>query len=274
MYDLIIGVYACDKVMSYVLQLQAVRETWGKEVLSNVKILYFLGEERTGLWNDEESFIHLPGVEDDYLSASYKQFLGMRYIHQHYRDQYRFVMFCGTDTYPVMERLVEFMKNWDPKHPIYMGGHGDYRSIGEEMPNMYFHSGGPGFILSYAAVEILYPSLETAVEDWIKVCHKNNVQELTVACDVALAYLVHTIGKDSIKVVMVNVGFMNCNFCGFPCHVGEFSFEQILSCHNMSLDDFHVFYSYLQHTVIHRKNLEKVVFQEEEKKKQQVCTIL
>jgi len=272
MYDLIIGVFACDKVLSYLMQLQAVQETWGKEVPLNVKILYFLGEIRTGLWNDEESFIHLPGIQDDYLSASYKQFMGMRYIHQHYQDQYRFVMFCGTDTYPVIERLVELLKSWDPKLPLYMGGHGDYRSIGEEIHNLYFHSGGPGFILSHAAVEMLYPSLETAVETWLRICHRHNLHDLIVACDVAVAYLLHTIGKGAVKIVIVNGGFMNCNIYGYPCHVGQVNMDQILSCHNMSLDDFHVFYNYLQHKVIHRKNLEKVIFQEE--KKQQACAIL
>jgi hypothetical protein len=273
MYDLIIGVYACDKVLSYFLQLQVVRETWGQEVPLNVKILYFLGERRTGLWNDEETFIHLPGVEDDCLSASYKQFLGMRYIHQHYHDQYRFGMFCGTDTYPVIERLIELLKSWNPEHPIYMGGHGCYRSIGDEIPNLYFHSGGPGFILSYAAVEILYPSLGTAVETWLRVCHRHNLPDLFGACDVATAYLVHTIGKGAFKIVIVNIGFMNCNLYGYPCHVGQVNMDQILSCHNMSLNDFHVFYKYLQDKkVIQHKNLEKVVFQEE--KKQQVCTIL
>jgi hypothetical protein len=98
------------------------------------------------------------------------------------------------------------------------------------------------------------------------------------ACDVATAYLVHTIGKGAVKIVIVNVGFMNCNLYGYPCHVGQVNMDKILSCHNMSLNDFHVFYKYLQDKVnkkvIQPKHLEKVVFQEEEEKKQQVCTIL
>jgi hypothetical protein len=49
-------------------------------VCGKVKLLFFMGEEKT---TDEfvgDEFVYLPGVSNDYLSASYKQYLGLKLI--------------------------------------------------------------------------------------------------------------------------------------------------------------------------------------------------
>lgn len=238
--DLIICVYACDKVPKYRNQILKILETWGKTRMENVKILFFLGEEQTDDWG--EDFIHLAGVGDDYMSASYKQFLGMKYIHDHYRS-YRFLLCVGTDSYPVLDRLLEFLEDLNENKSLYIGGHGCHRRINETFPRLYYHSGGPGFLLSHAAMDRLSPFLDTAVDIWIRICERNQLN-LASASDVAVSYFVHQDGN--IKILRHD-GFFHCNHNGIPCHQDRIDKDKILSCHNMSLQDFDEFTQYLLH---------------------------
>ena len=48
---------------------------------------------------------------------------------------------------------------------LYIGGYDGIRKIGNE--KVYFHTGGPGIIITYNALEKLYPLLENLMDDWI-----------------------------------------------------------------------------------------------------------
>ena len=86
--DLVIVVFACDTVEKYKRQIETINSTWGKkcETYQNVKILFFLGEEKTQNFTDTDNckYINLEGVKNDYMSASYKQFLGMKHVYENY----------------------------------------------------------------------------------------------------------------------------------------------------------------------------------------------
>jgi len=237
--ELIICIYACDKVPRYKDQILKILETWGSERSDRVKILFFLGEEQSEDWGDD--FIHLPGVRDDYISASYKQFLGIKYIHDHY-PMYRFLLCIGTDAFPVIDRLLDFLKDLDANKSLYIGGHGCHRRINDIYPRLYYHSGGPGFLLSRAAVDRLYPILDTAVEVWTSICERNHL-DLAYACDVAISYFVHQDG--GIQIVRHD-GFFHCNHHGLPCHAHQIDKNNIFSCHSMSLEDVQDFFQYLK----------------------------
>lgn len=236
MYDLVVCIYACDKIEKYRNQMMNVRGTWGKDVPSNIRILFFVGE---GSLSTDEDVVHLSGVSDDYFSASDKQFLGMKYVHDHY--PYRFIMVCGADTYPVFTRILRLLEDMNHEEVLYIGGHGCVRRIGNDISQLYFHSGGPGFIVSRAAVEKIYDILGSATRTWYKICDLHGIH-LQSACDVAISYFLHKI--DGMKIIKHD-GFFHCNHKGHPCHVGQIDMDRILSCHNMSLDDFDEFTSYL-----------------------------
>ena len=72
------------------------------------KILYFLGEQKI---LDGEKFIHLPGVGDDYLSATYKQWYGLKYIFEKYKS--KFTIFIGTDTYVNIPKCLDLIKKYE-----------------------------------------------------------------------------------------------------------------------------------------------------------------
>jgi len=155
MYNLIICIFACDTIQTYRNEIIKINETWGKKIKDNIKLLFFLGEEKTDLIGD--NYVNLKGVKNDYLSASYKQFLGLKYIYEMYNPN--FVFCCGTDTYINIDKLVNYIINFNfnPNSNLYIGGHGDFRQIGDK--NIYFHSGGAGFLLTNGCLDKLYPIL-------------------------------------------------------------------------------------------------------------------
>lgn len=241
-YDLIISVYACDTISKYKNQILKMNDTYIKLLkdFPNIKLLYFLGEEKTDLIGDE--YINLPNVNNDYLSASYKQFLSLKYIKENYNT--KFVMCIGTDTYINIKKLNLFIQNYNYNDNLYIGGHGCIRKIGEK--NIKFHSGGPGFILSKKCIELIYPKLEKFMEEWINICRNNNVEYLIPACDVGIAYLINLPEINSQFVNILGNKFNHCNYIGYPCHYNQIDYTNIISCHNMSLNDFDNFTQILE----------------------------
>jgi hypothetical protein len=245
--DVVILVYACYTHDKYKKQIETINSTWGKQhnkqFYKNVKILYFLGEEIVdGFSNDSAKpshiqYINLIGVNNDYLSASYKQFLGMKYVYENYNA--KFTICIGTDTYLNIPKLLSYIDNFNYEDCLYIGGHGCERQIGAK--KYYFHSGGPGFIITNSVLKTLYDFLPNLMDHWIDVCHKNNVDDLIPACDVAISYYLQQPGTNTTIIKTNDLSFTNCNYRGWPCHQHEIKMENIISCHLMSEEDFYNF---------------------------------
>ena len=239
-YDLIILIFACYTINKYKEEVININNTWGKksENYSKLKILYFVGEEHNPEFynNNNIEYINLPGVKDDYLSASYKQFLGMKYIFENYNT--KFIFCCGTDTYINIPKLLLYINNFDYEECLYIGGHGCNRQIGEK--NYYFHSGGAGFIITQNTLKKIYHLLEFIMNDWTNICNIYNIKNLINACDVAISYYLQQPEYD-VKIVINDLSFINCNYLGYPCHCNQFNMRDIISCHNMNTIDFYDF---------------------------------
>ena len=268
-YKLVVCVYACATVEKYRDQIRSIRRTWGKlcnatlesanslspiirelvtvpedNVSSNenvngtVKLLFFMGEEKT---TDEfvgDEFVYLPDVQNDYLSASYKQYMGLKHIYENYR--FDFVLCCGTDTYLNIPKIVKHLDTYSPSESSYIGGHGCVRTL--DNVDYHFHSGGPGFILSHECMKQLYPSLSPdLVMDWLRVCSKNNKNDLYGACDVSISYYLQKLNIHPRVIRLDGLQFTHCNYMGIPCHVGEIDITKLMSCHLMSAVDFELY---------------------------------
>lgn len=261
MLDLVFCIFGCDTIPKYKEQILKVQETWGGKAMeySSVKVLFFLGEETTELVGD--CFIHLPGVQNDYLSASYKQFLGLQYVQHHFPC--RFVFVCGTDTYVNVPLLLQFSFNFNHEKPLYIGGHGLTRTVkGKEL---YFHNGGGGVLLSHACQNRLQTIFPVANDIWQSIC-ENEPDYLKPVCDIALAYFIEqeigqsavfytpklahfidkTFGTGAAKLCTPKYLFLTCNYNGkygpnlesTCCPVNSTHWPSILSCHLMSLQNF------------------------------------
>ena len=236
-YKIIINIFACATIEKYKQEIIKINETWGKKAEKNgIKLLFFLGEEKTDLI-DENKYIYLKDVKNDYNSAAYKQNLGLKYIYENYNAD--FVFTCGTDTYINIENLLLYINQFDKNKKLYIGGHGDYRIIGND--NIYFHSGGSGFILTHSVLNDLYSQLFNIQNEWTTICSKNYVEYLIIACDVLIGYYVNKNG--SIEIIK-NKNFYSCNYKGycynntFKCCGDKVILKNIIACHCMTLTDF------------------------------------
>ena len=269
--ELIICVFSCATVQKYRDEILKIEETWGKRAIEKgVKVLYFLGEEpfslRHGLKGvvdgrgvvhvinksvdlthliEEAKYIYLKNVGNDYDSASHKQNLGLKYIYENYDA--KFVFTCGTDTYVNIDKMLDYIKGFDSSKNLYIGGDGDYRQVGDE--NIYYHSGGGGFILSKSVLKSIHPRLQNLQNEWINICHDNHVDYLVTACDVLMGYIVKDI--ENIEIIEKRHSFKGCNHKGYAynntlaCCVDKINISDIISCHYMTLQDFDEFTSIL-----------------------------
>jgi len=224
-----ICVYACPTIDYYKQEILDIEESWGKD--PRIKVLYFFGEEQTEFIGDR--FIYLKGISNDYLSASYKQNLGLKYVYERFDP--KFVYCCGTDTYIFIDRLLEYIKKLNYNDMLYIGGDGDYRYVSNK--HLYYHSGGPGFILSNQLLSKLYPKLENMVEEWAKICP----EYLRVACDVCISYYIQE-WIDEKEIVKENELFYACDYNGMVnyrngntiiCCGEKIDKNKIIACHYM-----------------------------------------
>ncbi|MDC0141998.1 fringe family glycosyltransferase [bacterium] len=242
-FDLIIVVYGCDSIIKYKNQILKIKETYEKTInkFENIKILYFLGNKDVDSL-EGENLIHIKLLEDNYFSASYKQWFGLNYVYRNFNT--KFIMCIGTDTFINIPKLIKFLKKFNPKENLYIGGHGCHRKLLNI--ETYFHSGGPGFILSKACLNKIYPKISDVdlfLKKWINICKKSNNTRIICACDVTMGYLSQM--ADINSTIKKEQGFYHCNHKGYPCHRNKFPYKDIISCHNMSLNDFDEFNSIL-----------------------------
>lgn len=234
-YKLIICIFGCATIEKYKLEILKINDTWGKKADElNVKVLFFLGEEKTDLI-DESKYIYLKGVNNDYTSASHKQNLGLKYIYENYKTEY--IHICGTDTYINIPKLLLTLNSFNHTQKLFIGGDPDIRFLGNN--NIYFFNGGSGFIISYPVLQELYNKLSNMFTDWENECINTDKHNLITACDVAIAYYISKI-KDIIYISLYN-SFKLCNHRGIKLnkyHCCWNKIEEIIACHYMTLNDF------------------------------------
>lgn len=250
-YDIIFPIFGCDTIPKYKKQIKKIEDTWGKKAreYQNVKILYFLGEKEV---LKGPNYIHLPGVGNDYLSASYKQWYGIKHIYENYRPKFVFIL--GTDTFVNIPKLLLKMKEYDFTKRLYIGGHGEHRMIKKK--KIYYHDGGAGYLLSYACLRYIYnktKNVEDYMKKWENVCDHSDYPEyewnrgehLKLACDVSIGYLVSK-ARPKIETIKLDDNFFQCNYVGRCCHRKLVKKENIISCHKMSCSCFDKFQKILQ----------------------------
>jgi hypothetical protein len=235
-YKVIISIFGCVTKPKFKNEILKINETWGKRCEElGLKVLFFLGEEKTDLIDDKK-YIYLKNVGNDYESASYKQNLGFKFIYENFEFDYIYT--CGTDTYLNVDNLLVYLDTLDKAKYLYIGGHGDFRKIGDDY--IYFHFGGGGITLTNSIIQKLYPKLDTIDNEWKQICISKNVNDLIPACDVLLAYYINKFNCEIIK----NDNFYSCNYKGYSwnntyrCCSDKIKIPDIISCHHMSLTEF------------------------------------
>lgn len=239
--EIIILVFTSGTVPKYKHEIHNVEETWGHHAKSlGVNVLFFLGEEPTDLIGPQ--YIYLKGVNNDYISASYKQNLGFKYINEHYNPH--FVFCCGCDTYVNIDKILDVVSSFDYQEKLYIGGHTDTRLMGNQ--DVLYHSRG-GFIISNGFLKSLSDAYDHMTADWIQLCKRNNVQYLEVACDVCIGFYA---SLQKCHTIILDHMFTGCDYKGTQCRTLPYipwihhplNLSQLVSCHYMTgkiSTDFH-----------------------------------
>ena len=119
------------------------KATWGKRC-ENL-IVFSSQENKTfptiGLNNTQEGRSHI----DHKAKAAWK------YIYEHYRNDFDFFVKVDTDTYLVIDNLLEFLADKDPSEPAFYG----HMYTGSRWKFWTYPAGGPGEVLTRKALEIL-----------------------------------------------------------------------------------------------------------------------
>lgn len=210
---LVIGLLACCSKENYMQQILTCEATWCKS--SIIPIHYFTGQNCPNkICNN--NVVHLPNVGDDVLSATYKQWYGLRWLYDKYPDA-EFYYLAGTDTYAKIDKILEYLNTLDSKENLYIGGHGWIRTAtGKEV---YYHSGGSGFILSNSLMKNIYDF----IPEWINIWNLHT-EWIRVACDWSIAEL-FLYKNINVKTISLNT-FKACNFKG----IGK---NGIVCCNNV-----------------------------------------
>ena len=158
---LFVGVVTARKYLD--TRAAAIHDTWGRG-LSDV--YYFSSPPENG--TSDLPIITLPGVNDTVYPPQRKVYRMLKYMHDHYIDQFDFFMRSDDDVYVKTDLLTELLMKVNPAQDIYMGcpgfGRPDDRSRIKLSEEEHYCMGGPGVIFSRSALRRLAPHLEECLE--------------------------------------------------------------------------------------------------------------
>ncbi|MBO4704771.1 MAG: hypothetical protein J5647_03425 [Spirochaetaceae bacterium] len=164
----------------------SVQNTW----LKNFPNGYLIG----GYCKDKKlKMINIDNAGEDYLSATYKQYIGLKIMYEKFPNAKWFYI-TGCDAYVYSNNLCSMLSKYDSSKDYFIGGHCRYSNI--DGTKVFFPAGGPGFCLSSSLVKKLIPKIDFILSDFSNYkVFKNG------SCDVSLAY--YLMKFFSIKVTVV-----------------------------------------------------------------------
>ena len=136
-------------------------ETWGREVDG---LIFFVGED----CEIPASLSYLPivkleGIKDNVYPPLKKTFAVLQYMYDNYLHQYNWFIRADDDMYVRTRKLKELLSQMHPYEKVYLGRAGTGRDKDLDRLNLLPHErycmGGPGIILSMAALRNLGPHL-------------------------------------------------------------------------------------------------------------------
>lgn len=237
---LCILVFGCVTVEKYKNETDGILQTWGKMCdLNNVPYHIFVGKN-IDEYKDNKHIVSLEdkGVKDDYLSASYKHYIGMQWLLSRYDPD--FMCIVGNDTWVSSDNMLKFLNNFLPENPVFIGN-------GIWTSNIYghtfvMHPGGAGYVLSKKALEMIKPYLYKFQDNWVNIM-RNHKQYLP-ACDVSLSLICYILQIPIIKESRMYENIRDAT-----------DFDNILTAHNMPKKECLDYYAYLNAKLIFIESL-------------------
>ncbi|XP_055980330.1 chondroitin sulfate synthase 1 [Sorex fumeus] len=153
---LFVGVMTAQKYLG--TRAVAAFRTWSKTIPGRVEFFSSEGSDTSV----PVPVVPLPGVDDAYPPQK-KSFMMLRYMHDHYLDQFEWFMRADDDVYIKGDRLEGFLRSLNSSEPLFLGqtGLGTTEEMGKLAlePGENFCMGGPGVILSREVLRRVAPHI-------------------------------------------------------------------------------------------------------------------
>ena len=164
-YFLLIGVMTADRYLS--TRVKTIHETWAK-TSDSVKVIFFCGEE--GNTSADFDLIRLPGVDDTYPPQK-KSFSMLRYIFEHYINEFHWFVRADDDAYIRSDRLSEVLYSFDSSEDLLFGQPGVGKSHEKSKLGLKdednFCIGGVAVVMSQSLVRKVAPYLLTCLNETV-----------------------------------------------------------------------------------------------------------
>lgn len=158
---LFIGVVTAQKYLD--TRAVAINNTWGR----GLSDLYYFSAH-SGNSDIQLPIITLPGVNDSVYPPQRKVYHMLKYMHDHFIEEYDFFMRSDDDVYVKTDLLHELLSRVNPAQDIYMGcpgfGKPSDRSRIQLEEEEHYCMGGPGVIFSRSALRRLAPHLDKCLK--------------------------------------------------------------------------------------------------------------
>lgn len=158
---LFVGVVTSKKLLQ--TRGRAINSTWGGKLGKNIR--FFSSE---GTLTNALPVVSLPGTDDTYPPQK-KVYRMLKYMYDHFINEYNWFMRADDDLYVRVGPLIQFLNTLDPSTDLYIGQPGigkvdDWDRI-QLYPNEHYCMGGPGVLLSRSLLAKLAPHLEECLSN-------------------------------------------------------------------------------------------------------------
>lgn len=162
---LLIGIMTADHLLA--TRAKTIHSTWGNEVNSG-KVLFFSGGVRNAAVNF--TVVRLPGVDDGYPPQR-KSFHMLRYLYDHYIDNFHWFVRADDDVYVRTERLSVLLRTLNSSDDLVIGQAGTGKPqekgrLGLQQDDN-FCLGGPGVVMSQSVLRKVAPYLSTCLNETV-----------------------------------------------------------------------------------------------------------
>lgn len=230
-----VALFGCVTQHKYTLQLVDCVRSWIVDAeKSGVTVKIFVGEIMPDTPQELLPYLVSLHCGDGYESATPKHWYGLEYMYKNHPADWYYT--CGSDTYLQVSQAQQLLSTLDPSKSLYVGGHGDTRRW--DGVDYYYHSGGPGYMFSRAAMDRIAPETEAIMKSYFSA---PNMPAWFTFCDVQAGYVAHKLGLECVKV---QHRFFHCRPGGDACNRGHppIDLKTMVACHLMTHEDFKKFY--------------------------------
>ncbi|XP_043099698.1 chondroitin sulfate synthase 1 [Puntigrus tetrazona] len=159
---LFVGVMTAQKYLNN--RAVAAYSTWAKTVPGKVEFFSSEGSDTT----IPIPIVALQNVDDSYPPQK-KSFMMLKYMHDHYLDQFEWFMRADDDVYIKSEKLESFLRSLNSSEAIFLGqtGMGARDELGKLAlePGENFCMGGPGVIMSREVLRRMVPHIRQCLQE-------------------------------------------------------------------------------------------------------------